>query len=162
MEGNDRERKEYVTEYSQSIFDEICDIIATSNNGLVKILKSKPSYPSPNIFYKWIDSTKENIEQYARAREAQADFLVDEILEIADDSTNDTITIQTGDYEKQIENKEWTKRSELKVNTRKWIASKFRPSKYGDKLDISHEVNDNRKEVSALFPLDNDGAHNQS
>jgi len=138
-------------EFSQELFNEICDKIAVSNNGLVKILGSDERYPSHPIFYSWIKINEENISRYACAREAQADFLVDEILEISDDTSQDTITISNGEYDKEVENREWINRSKLKVDSRKWIASKFRPTKYGDKLDIDHKTNG--KDLPAAQPL---------
>ena len=60
------------------------------------------------------------------------------MLTIADHSDKDTVII----YDKQgnpvpVEDKEWTNRSRLRVDTRKWIASKLKPKKYGDKIDVT-------------------------
>lgn len=74
--------------------------------------------------------------QYARAKEEQADFMIEEMIEIADDGTNDLMTIEKGDISYEVENKEVTNRSKLRVETRKWIASKLKPKKYGDKIDM--------------------------
>jgi hypothetical protein len=79
-------------------------------------------------------------QQYARAREAQAEYLVDEIVEIADDGTNDYMAIR--DSEGEIagwrENGEYIQRSRLRVDARKWAASKLAPKKYGDKQVHEH------------------------
>lgn len=82
---------------------------------------------------------KDFLRSYVRAREEQADFLAEEILEIADDGSNDLMTITKGDASYETENKEVTNRSKLRVDARKWIASKLKPKKYGDKLDLNHE-----------------------
>jgi hypothetical protein len=66
-------------------------------------------------------------EQYAHARDSQADTLADEILDIADDGSNDYM----GDDETY--NGDAVARSKLRVDARKWIASKLKPKKYGDK-----------------------------
>ena len=71
-----------------------------------------------------------------KAREAQADALFDEILEIADDSRNDTVHGENGD----TPNHEWIARSKLRIDTRKWMAAKLRPKVYGDKIDVTSEV----------------------
>lgn len=76
-------------------------------------------------------------EMYARAKEDQADFLAEEILDIADDSSQDTTTDQQGNARCDTE---WVQRSKLRVDTRKWIAAKLKPRKYGDKLQ--HEAGD--------------------
>ncbi len=59
----------------------------------------------------------------------------EDILDIADDGSNDLMTIQKGNTEYEIENKEVTNRSRLRVDTRKWLMSKMKPKKYGDKID---------------------------
>lgn len=126
--------------YSDELFDAICNTIATSNKGLKHICNDLGV--STVTFYKWLQEDENNpekplINKYARAREMQADYLADEMIEIADDGTNDTLVIETPSGSKEIENKEWTNRSKLRVETRKWIAMKLKPKKYGDKLDLT-------------------------
>ncbi len=70
-------------------------------------------------------------EQYARARDLQADMLFDEALEIADETLGDWITTED---EKKVLDHEHVQRSRLRVDTRKWAAGKLAPKRYGDKL----------------------------
>jgi hypothetical protein len=79
------------------------------------------------------EDTNGFLAQYTRAKEEQADLMCEEMLEIADDGTNDTMITDFG----LKENKEWTNRSRLRVETRKWLASKLKPKKYGEKLDVT-------------------------
>ena len=58
-------------------------------------------------------SHPEFLEQYARARELQTDIFIDEIIDIADGTENDV------------------QRDRLRIDSRKWIASKLKPKKYG-------------------------------
>ena len=63
----------------------------------------------------------------------------DEILAIADDSTNDAMTITRRDgSESEVADNEWINRSRLRVDTRKWLMSKLAPKKYGDKQQVEH------------------------
>lgn len=117
--------------YTEELADKICDEIASSSRGLAFICAKLNV--SPSTVFKWLSEHKDFAERYARAREAQADYMADEILEIADDDAHDTIRTEKGD----IENKEWVNRSRLKVEARKWVASKLKPKKYGDKLDLT-------------------------
>lgn len=57
-------------------------------------------------------------EQYAHARAERADVLVEEMLEIADSKTGSP------------------KRDRLRLDARKWFASKLNPRRYGDKIAI--------------------------
>lgn len=126
--------------YTEELASEICEAIAHSHKGLSTLCKEHHNWPNPLTIYRWLDD-EDKVEfrkQYARAKDAQIEALIDETLEISDDSSNDTLTItkSNGD-EVEIENKEWTNRSRLRVDTRKWIAAHLKPKKYGDKLDLT-------------------------
>ena len=111
----------------------ICAEIATTSKSLKTICKGE-NMPSVGTVLKWLHEDKDGfLGQYTRAKEDQADFLAEEMLAIADDGSNDTIVTEKGDYE----NKEWTSRSKLRVETRKWIASKLKPKKYSERVDIT-------------------------
>jgi hypothetical protein len=93
--------------------------------------------PSKTAVLKWLANGDhpDFVAQYARAREAQADHFADEILEIADDGTNDWTTRRNGDDEEyEVVDHEHISRSKLRVDARKWLMAKMAPKKYGDKL----------------------------
>jgi hypothetical protein len=121
--------------YNQATADKICEAISTSNKGVTHICANIGI--TATTLFKWLADNKDFAEQYARAREAQADFLADEILEIADDSSRDTKVEMKNGKMVEVEDREWTNRSRLKVDARKWVASKLKPKKYGDKLDLT-------------------------
>ena len=77
--------------------------------------------------------------QYARACEARSDAIFDEMLDIADDGTNDWQTKQSADGESyESLNAEHVQRSRLRIDARKWVLSKMNPKKYGDKIGLEH------------------------
>jgi hypothetical protein len=63
---------------------------------------------------------------------ALMDWYAEEILEIAWDSSKDTIPAD-GKKPARCDN-EWVNRSRLKVDTLKFLMAKLHPRKYGDKL----------------------------
>lgn len=135
------------TKFTQEIADTICEEIATSSKSL-KTICAKDEMPAVRTVLSWLsEGEKPNanedlrsfLHSYARAREAQADFLAEEILEIADDGSNDLMTVGKGDATYEVENKEVTNRSRLRVDARKWIASKLKPKKYSEKIDLNVE-----------------------
>lgn len=85
----------------------------------------------------YINANPERIEQYARAREAQADKFVEDIIQIADDGSRDTYIDENGNVRTD---QEVIARSRLRVDARKWLASKMAPKKYGEKIeaDVKH------------------------
>lgn len=117
--------------FATEIFDEIFEIIATSKDGVRKILESKDIFPSFSTFFKYLSENKELSDKYARAKELQAEILEGELLAIADEVSNDTIYTEKGDA---IPNNEWMQRSRLRIDTRKWLMSKLLPKKYGEKI----------------------------
>lgn len=128
------------TNYTEEIGALICEKIATSNMGLHRLHKKFPDeIPQPGTIMRWLNDEANTMfrEQYARAREEQAEFLAEEMIEIADDSSRDDLEIETKYGKEVIENKEWVNRSRLMVDTRKWIASKLKPKKFGEKLDVT-------------------------
>lgn len=124
------------TLYNQDIANEICEQIATSSRSL-KTICSDEKLPKVSTVLLWLTNNKDFLEQYTRAKEQQADWLAEEMLDIADDGSNDFMTIVKGDKEYEVENKEVTNRSRLRVDTRKWIASKLKPKKYADRVDLT-------------------------
>lgn len=114
----------------------ICDLLATTSYGIGKILNSgydgKP-LPSYSTVMKWLEEDEILSDRYARGKEAQADFMADELLEIAD-SDVDNVVDQNGVSRKDSAD---VQHKRLRVDTRKWLASKLKPKKYGDKTILS-------------------------
>ncbi len=116
------------TKYSEPLAARICGLIAEGKS-LVSIC-SMASMPSLTTTYVWLQKYETFRETYTRAREDQADTLADEMLGIADDSRNDYVTV---DGVPMVDN-EHIQRSRLRIETRKWLASKLKAKKYGDKV----------------------------
>ena len=76
-------------------------------------------------------------DMYAHAREARADKLAEEIITISDDSSRDTYIDKEG---VERTDNEVVSRSRLRVDSRKWLASKMLPKKYGDRLNLDADV----------------------
>lgn len=137
----------YSQQQKDEIIDDICNEIQTGKS-LRSVLKNE-GMPNTQAFYDWIDSDAEKSKQYVRACEARADSIFEDILDIADDSTNDTQFIDIGDVEIEKTNQENIQRSRLRVDARKWMLGKMNPKKYGDKIQNEHsgEIN-----IQPIFP----------
>jgi hypothetical protein len=123
--------------FSQEIFDEICVRIAEGES-LRKICKDEKMPALVNV-WRWLNDNEALSKQYARAREEQAETFVDEILDIADYKKDDTYLDEDG---KEIINQEVIARSRLRVDARKWVASKLKPKKFGDYTKVQAEIKD--------------------
>jgi hypothetical protein len=78
------------------------------------------------------------LDQYTRAREVQADSLVDEIPDIADDGSNDWMERRDaeGGNVGWRENGEAIGRSRLRIDARKWLAGQMKPKVYGERKSV--------------------------
>lgn len=115
--------------FKQEIADKICTRLMEGES--LRSICEDAKMPGQRTVYQWLNDKTEFQQQYARAREVQADRLAEEILEIADDSSRDTYKDEDGND--RIDH-EVVARSRLRVDSRKWLASKMAPKKYGDKV----------------------------
>lgn len=118
------------SKYSQILADKICNAISTSNKGLHTLCKQNQDFPAYETILGWRLNNPEFSNKYDKAREEQAQFLADEIIEIADDDIDD---------EKAFVGINHIQRDKLKVDARKWAASKFAPKRFGDKVDVTSD-----------------------
>lgn len=114
--------------YTTETADAICEHIAHGKS-LVSFCKLEGS-PGYSTVMRWLAENDEFRENYAHARGAQADYLAEEIILIADDGQNDTYKTDQGDKVDQ----DVIARSRLRVDARKWYAARMAPKKYGDKV----------------------------
>jgi hypothetical protein len=122
------------TKYNAAVADRICEQIAIGRS--VREICRADDMPVMSTVFQWLAVHKEFTEQYTHAREAQADYLAEELLEIADDGSNDWMERrgENGEVIATVPDHEHISRSKLRVDTRKWIMSKLMPKKYGDML----------------------------
>ncbi len=121
------------SKFTEELANKICRAIATSTDGLRKMCAKNPDFPCTDTLMQWRFDYPSFSEQYADAKRIQAELLVEEILEISDEGTNDYIEDENGMRRLNTEN---IQRSRLRVDTRKWHASKLLPKVYGDKNEV--------------------------
>lgn len=111
--------------FSQELIDKICELIA---NGMsLRAVCSQEGMPSAVTVCKWLSENQEFSKQYARAREEQAVSFADEIISIADSVEPDSAAVA---------------KAKLQIDSRKWLAAKMAPKKYGDKQEIDVKSSD--------------------
>lgn len=104
-------------QYTPQVVATICGRIAAGES-LTAVCKSD-GLPSKSSFLRWVnDGVADVADQYARACAARAEGWVEEIVSIADEE---------GDPQAL----------RLRVDARKWVASKLLPKKYGDKVAVA-------------------------
>lgn len=135
--------------FTDEIAVKICEQIATTTKGL-RAICGQEGMPSIRTVMYWLhEGDKEDgkpefrrfLQQYARAKDEQSDLLVEEMMDIADHTSEDH-TPFTGMNVVQ--------RDKLRIETRKWIASKLKPKKYGDKVNLDHSGDISIKQITGM------------
>lgn len=122
------------SDYTQEKADAICEHIA-SGKSLLSWCNTEGNASYPAVM-RWIEANESFRNNYARAREVQADYLAAEIVQIAD---TPQIGVKTKTNEKgEVETTEgdMIEHRRLQVDARKWYAAKVAPKKYGEKLAV--------------------------
>ena len=121
------------TTFNQRTADLIC-MMLSEGLSLRQILKADTTgtLPAQSTVYEWLLRHPAFAEQYARAREEQADTNADEILEIADEMPPE-YTDEKGRTTLDQTYIQWQKN---RIEARKWTAAKLRPKKYGDRMAV--------------------------
>jgi|SRR5581483_7993144 len=122
------------SDYSLELVSQICSRLADGES--LKSICQREGMPDKSTVYLWLATHPEFSNMYARAKEDCADTLADEILEISDDGSNDWMERNDKENPGWVANGEHIQRSRLRVDSRKWIAAKLKPKKYGEKLAV--------------------------
>lgn len=112
------------SEFNQETADSICEQLIEGKS--LRSLCREESMPAASTVCRWLSQNEEFRKQYAHARELQADSLFDESLDIADNA-----------HDSQAGCDPDVQRDRLRIDTRKWMASKLAARKYGDKIDVT-------------------------
>lgn len=105
--------------YTEEWAERICTDLK-GGLSLTKVCKQEGFPPIATVF-DWLTREKEFSEKYSKAQLARTDFLMEELIDIADDASNEDV-----------------QHAKLRVDARKWAISKMNPKKYGDKIEQTH------------------------
>lgn len=104
--------------YTREIADAILDRLAAGES--LRAICADDEMPGQTTVYRWLSERADFREQYARAREDQAETFASQIIDIADDESVPADSRR------------------IRVDARKWVAGKLRPKVYGDKAAVEH------------------------
>lgn len=118
--------------YTEEIGELVCAYIVEGLS--LRRIAAMDGMPALQTMFNWMSRHPTFMERYARAKEAQMDAFAEEIVDIADDGTNDWM--EDKDSPGWRVNGEHIQRSRLRVDSRKWLMAKMRPKKYGDSSQV--------------------------
>ena len=124
------------TKYSPELAASIL-LRLTEGESLRSIVKDA-DMPGQATVYEWLLAKPDFAEQYARARDEQADTLADEIVAIADETPEtEPVYDKNGELVEMRLHSAYIQWQKNRVDARKWVASKLKPKKYGERTTIT-------------------------
>lgn len=127
------------TIYSQDLADEIC--IKLSLGQSLRSICREEGMPAQSQVYLWLQRYPDFQEQYTRAREEQAETHADEIVDISDETPQTKeIKDKSGKVLEIVLDSAYIAWQRNRIEARKWNASKQRPKKYGDRVQLSGDA----------------------
>lgn len=136
------------SDFNDAICSEICDRLCAGES--LRTICRDDHMPACSTVFVWLAKRPAFAEQYAHARDVQADAIFEEILDIADNATNDWMVRHGDDDAGWQANGEHIQRSKLRVDARKWMAGKLAPKKYGDKTALELSGKDGAPLIPAI------------
>lgn len=131
------------TKFTPAIGKVICELTANGIS-LNRICKRK-GMPGRTIVYRWLHEREDFARDFLMALELKAEHHADLIIELADARPTMMASIIDGKSVRRVD-PAWVNRQRLRIDVRKWIASKLKPKKYGDSLALTG------KEGTPLIP----------
>jgi hypothetical protein len=145
-------------EYNEVICAQICQLIGEGFS--LRKVCAMPEMPSKTTVLNWLLSPAFDDSpviqafrvQYDQARARLLEHWADELLDIADNGTNDwqhKENSKTGEVFECVDT-DHISRSRLRVDTRKWLLSKLRPERYGDTVTQKIEGGQNPLSIKTI------------
>jgi hypothetical protein len=106
------------TDFNDEIAQKICDLILDGNS--IRSICSFVDMPHVSTVMRWLKDHNDFAKSYTLAKQQYAEFIFDEILEIADQCPMDKDSIA---------------KARLMIDARKYTVSKLAPKKYGSKVE---------------------------
>ena len=127
----------WTKEKREKAIEHIIDSLEDGNSlrSILNDVRDKDILPSRRVFNKWLSEDEKLSAQYARAKEAYADKVFEDIVLIADGAGDDVLIDEDGI--EQV-NHNIIQRDRLRIDARKWHLSKLFPKKYGEKLETEN------------------------
>jgi hypothetical protein len=117
----------------------ICARIAEGNS--LRSICREENMPDISTVFLWLGKHPAFVEQYTRAREEQAESHADEIVDIADATPEfEEIRDREGNIVDMKLHSAYVQWQKNRIDARKWVASKLKPKKYGDRIAVAGDA----------------------
>lgn len=111
------------TSYTPELAERICKLLMEGMS--LRAICKEDGIPHIATVLAWLHRHPEFNEQYARAREVQAEVMAEDIIMYADTATEEAGSVA---------------KARLQVDARKWYASKVATRRFGDKIQHEQKI----------------------
>lgn len=132
--GTKKKKRGRPTDYTKELGEKICGLMCDGKS--VRAIGKMKGMPDAATIFRWAITNEEFYEQYAKAREVQAEKMFEEIIDISDETHG---IIKSGAEKKSGA---YANGQRLRVDVRKWYLSKVLPKKFGDRQSVVTEDKD--------------------
>ncbi len=115
------------TDYNSNVVVQLCEQLAQGIS--LRTVCLAPEMPALSTVFKWLAKYPEFVEQYDKAKIESTEAMSEDTLFLADQSSEVLVGDKSDNARVQA--------MKLRVDTRKWLMSKMKPKKYGEKLDMT-------------------------
>jgi len=129
------------TDYTLELSDEICARLSEGES--MRSVCRDDAMPVLTTIFRWLRTKPEFKQQYDIAKEESAESHADQMIDIADNEVSQPVLedglplVIDGKIVMKIDQTAIA-HAKLRIDTRKWAASKLNPRKYGEKQQIEH------------------------
>lgn len=114
--------------YTDELAQEICDAIASTNEGLVALCEQNPHWPTRANIFIWMRKFPAFFDMYTKAKEHQCEVQVDYMLALSQEP-HKYVDAETGCTRVDVP------MLRVKMDAIKWQASKLAQKRFGDKVE---------------------------
>jgi hypothetical protein len=132
------------TKYTEELAQRICELVATNPLGLPALCRKFPELPNQDTINVWRWEKDGFSDKYTRAKQFQAELMAESIEDVIDETLG---SIYLDEHGSQRLDSGILGHARLKVDSRKWTASKLAPKIYGDRMHVSDESKSSENEA---------------
>ena len=124
------------TTFTKLLANKICARIACGES--MRSVARDTKMPAMSTLFKWLSINKEFKDQYVLAKTESADVFADDILDIVDNAAQPVMVdgkpVVINGKVIMVTDAVSVAHARLRMDARKWAASKLKPKKYGDRI----------------------------
>ncbi len=128
------------TDFTDDLSDAICSRIAGGES--MRSISRDDEMPAMTTLFRWLREKDTFRQQYELAKEESGELYADDIVDVADNQVGNPLLkdgepVMKDGKPVMVVDAASVAHAKLRVDARKWTASKLKPKKYGDSTNVN-------------------------